>query len=114
MDKREEEQSNSLEPPTVVDVVATEDRLLPENHLSWNYILNGQLPSQNDEERTNSIESIDSDSIKPRQTDDGKSEVRSDGKQLTIDFGDIFEDEDKILMSDEDVQKLNAELAKLR
>jgi len=103
--------SNAIEETPAVDVVAVEDKLLPNDQLSWNYILNGKLPSQS-EQRSNAIE--ESSDPELLQQMDGRSEVRTDGKRMTVDLGDIFEDEDKVLMTEEDLQKLNLELAKLR
>lgn len=102
--------SNLVE-SSVDDVDATEDRLPSEESLSWNYILNGNLPSQEDRQ----MNSVEDQTFHGLPQMDGMSEVNSDGKRMTIDFGDVFDGgEDKVIMSDEDLKKLNEQLMKMR
>ena len=134
MDKSEEP-SNVIDDTSAIDVigdasainaVAVEDKLLPDDQLSWHYILNGKLPSQEDSTKRESNAIGEDDFLHQQNTAalvqpsfdglfqaDGRSEVRTNGKRLSIDLGDVFDDEDKILMTEEDLKKLNNELAKL-
>lgn len=108
-------------------VTATEDRL-PGGEPSWNYILNGNL---RDQQNSNNMMSQFGDRQRDMMSQFGHQQnsnammsqfgnqqrdkftmSQNEPKQMTIDIHDDFDNENQVIMTELDLKKLNAKLAK--